>query len=288
MKFYVAEVVLALGHLHSLGLMYRDLKPSNVLLDGDGHVKLADLGGVVDQGGQILGKKSELIHPLFSSKFENHEGHDVEPGQLKRRMSIMGTFGSVYLKILQISLTFMVRYMAPEMVIMMNQSSAHRRGYTNAVDWWSLGITTFKLFTGYKPFEEKRNEMTEEGESLFKPAQKKEFPEYSMLFEEIVYPRYVPAAAQDFITQLLNVNEVNRLGYGHNGYEKVMAHQFLHEIPSESLVMKRFEPPYLPTSSILGEIPLYESFEDMMIAEGKERWMQRELPLGQQKFFESW
>jgi serine/threonine protein kinase len=91
-KFYVAEVVLALGHLHSLGLMYRDLKPSNILLDGDGHIKLADLGGVVDQSGQTLGKKSELIHPLFSTKFDDQQ-QKVEPGQLKRRVSVMGTFG---------------------------------------------------------------------------------------------------------------------------------------------------------------------------------------------------
>lgn len=90
-KFYVAEVVLALGHLHSLGLMYRDLKPSNILLDGDGHIKLADLGGVVDQSGQTLGKKSDLIHPLFSTKFDDLQ--EVEPGQLKRKISVMGTFG---------------------------------------------------------------------------------------------------------------------------------------------------------------------------------------------------
>jgi serine/threonine protein kinase len=90
-KFYVAEVVLALGHLHSLGLMYRDLKPSNILLDCDGHIKLADLGGVVDQSGQTLGKKSELVHPLFSTKFDDQQ--EVEPGQLKRRISVMGTFG---------------------------------------------------------------------------------------------------------------------------------------------------------------------------------------------------
>lgn len=50
-RFYAAEVVLALGHLHSMGLMYRDLKPNNILLDADGHIKLADLGGVVDQEG---------------------------------------------------------------------------------------------------------------------------------------------------------------------------------------------------------------------------------------------
>eukprot|EP00742_Colponemidia_sp_Colp-10_P009663 GILJ01010561.1.p1 GENE.GILJ01010561.1~~GILJ01010561.1.p1 ORF type:complete len:842 (-),score=140.48 GILJ01010561.1:205-2730(-) len=43
-RFYAAEIVLAVEHLHQLDVVYRDLKPENVLLDHEGHVRLADFG----------------------------------------------------------------------------------------------------------------------------------------------------------------------------------------------------------------------------------------------------
>jgi len=43
-KFYAAEIILALSYLHSLKIAYRDLKPENLLLTHDGHIKLTDFG----------------------------------------------------------------------------------------------------------------------------------------------------------------------------------------------------------------------------------------------------
>jgi G protein-coupled receptor kinase len=58
-RFYACEIALAIGHLHKLGYLYRDLKPANVLLDSKGHCLLVDFGlaaFVGNSNGRISGR----------------------------------------------------------------------------------------------------------------------------------------------------------------------------------------------------------------------------------------
>ncbi|ODQ53550.1 kinase-like protein [Saitoella complicata NRRL Y-17804] len=73
-KFYAAEVALALDYLHSLNIIYRDLKPENLLLDRQGHIKITDFGfakEVRDITWTLCGTPDYLAPEVVASKGYN-------------------------------------------------------------------------------------------------------------------------------------------------------------------------------------------------------------------------
>ena len=73
-KFYAAEVTLALDYLHAQGIIYRDLKPENLLLDRHGHLKITDFGfakEVPDITWTLCGTPDYLAPEVVASKGYN-------------------------------------------------------------------------------------------------------------------------------------------------------------------------------------------------------------------------
>ena len=84
-RFHAMEILLGLEHLHDLGLVYRDLKPENVLINFSGHCKISDLGLAVKVGKGVKGCAGTLGY-MASEMFRRDKATGVyDPKNGKRR-----------------------------------------------------------------------------------------------------------------------------------------------------------------------------------------------------------
>jgi serine/threonine kinase 38 len=120
-KFYIAEIILAIESIHKLDCIHRDIKPDNILIGKDGHIKLSDFG---------LSKASEKLYDdyYYNNKNIDDTFNENKKTHNKKNYSCVGT----------------AYYVAPEVL--------NKEGYRKEIDWWSVGVIFYEMLIGYAPF----------------------------------------------------------------------------------------------------------------------------------------
>lgn len=75
-KFYAATLIIAIGFLHEKKIIYRDLKPENVLINADGYLKLADFGLAKDMTDKTFASTFCGTPEYFAPELLKEAGHN--------------------------------------------------------------------------------------------------------------------------------------------------------------------------------------------------------------------
>ncbi|XP_065854735.1 serine/threonine-protein kinase AGC1-7 [Euphorbia lathyris] len=246
-RFFASEVLLALEYLHMLGIVYRDLKPENVLVREEGHIMLSDFdlslrcsvnptlvksssahvsngGGNGDRG--ILEDEFAVHGCMQPSTFFPR----ILPSKKNRKSkSDFGVFVGGALPELMAeptnvrSMSFVGthEYLAPEII--------RGEGHGSAVDWWTYGIFLYELLHGTTPFKGQGNRAT-----LFNVVgQPLRFPDTPQ----------VSFVARDLIKGLLVKEPQKRIAYK-RGATEIKQHPFFEGV-NWALVRSAL-PPHIP------------------------------------------
>ncbi len=224
-RFYTAEVAHAIEMVHSLDYIHRDLKPDNVLLDKDGHIKLTDFG--LCKHAQI--KSTAQIKPDYQMK--HSENFNALKSMLNKRMGYKRN------RQLAFSTVGTPDYIAPEVF--------GPKGYDETVDWWSVGVILFEMLVGYPPFFSDDSSITCQKILHWKKT--------------LVIPpeANLSPAATDIIKKLI-CDADKRLG--RNGAKEIKDHPFFEGIDWKTI--RSIQAPYIPPVSSPTSNENFDPFEE--------------------------
>ncbi|KAG8385235.1 hypothetical protein BUALT_Bualt03G0021000 [Buddleja alternifolia] len=215
-RFYAAEVLVALEYLHMLGIIYRDLKPENVLVRSDGHIMLTDFDLSLCSDAIPAVESPDFSPDPPSSPRAGHGSSSLTPfscisNRLFRSKKIQTLaanrlFVAEPVSARSCSFVGTHEYVAPEV--------ASGRSHGNAVDWWAFGIFIYEMIYGRTPFAGINNEATLR----------------SIMKKPLTFPSDAPCSsseihARDLISGLLNKDPNRRLG-SKRGAADVKTHPF--------------------------------------------------------------
>ncbi|KAK7411903.1 hypothetical protein VNO78_03347 [Psophocarpus tetragonolobus] len=215
-RFYIAQSVLAIESIHKHNYIHRDIKPDNLLLDENGHMKLSDFGlckpldcsnlssinenEILDD--ENLNDTMDVDEALPNGKNGRRWKSPLEQlqhWQINRRKLAFSTVGTP-------------DYIAPEVLL--------KKGYSVECDWWSLGAILYEMLIGYPPFYS--DDPVSTCRKIVHWKNHLNFPEEARLTPE----------AKDLICRLLS-GVPHRLGT--RGAEEIKAHPWFKDVAWDRL-----------------------------------------------------
>lgn len=226
-KIILAQIIHALGHMHSRRVLHRDIKPANILFDTDNRVKISDFGTAkLFQMTNVRNFDSPLKEKLQGQ--ENHANEHRDPN-----------FDYISKDEFDFSPSSFVgspEYVSPEVL------KFSKIGPTS--DIWAFGCLVYTLYTGESPFNTESQYLTFE----------------KIIHCEYTIPEYVPDDARDLIEKILILDPTKRLGY-HNYddmYSQIKMHPFFKDINWQTITQQ--SPPAWETF-----MPAYQDYQNKLM-----------------------
>lgn len=169
--------------------------------------------------------------------------------------------------------------MAPEMLLTWGIPYEKRKGYTAAVDWWSMGACLFALITGMRPFPGVSVEKIEElAPEALHQCNGNVADAFIRLYGHVRFDHCceVDPTTKSFISALLNPDVQGRLG-SDNGIFDLRAHEYFFNIDFDLLDRKLIEPPFIPEPFLFvdaaNEDPQFSNYDQMLVKNKKYSWL---------------